>query len=73
MILWDIRYDTALWAVVVFVELLLILRAKAWGPILEGLQKREETIRALLGGSQEDTRRDGAIASEFKKELQPGH
>ena len=31
-----IRYDTALWSIVVFVGLLIILRAKAWGPILEG-------------------------------------
>lgn len=33
----EIRYDTAAWAVVVFVLLLLILRKTAWGPILEGL------------------------------------
>ena len=48
----EFRYDTALWAVVVFVGLLLILQKWAWGPILEGLKKREETI---LGAIEEAT------------------
>jgi len=42
-----IRYDTALWSIVVFVGLLIILRAKAWGPILEGLKKREPEARGV--------------------------
>lgn len=41
----DFKADTALWSAVVFILLLLILRKAAWGPILEGLHKREETIR----------------------------
>lgn len=43
-----IAFDTTVWSIIIFVALLLILRAKAWGPILEGLKKREETIRSSL-------------------------
>jgi len=43
-----IKYDTAIWSVLIFLGLLLILRSKAWGPILEGLQKREESFAPRL-------------------------
>jgi F-type H+-transporting ATPase subunit b len=38
------RFDLGLWSVVVFVILFLVLRKFAWGPILEGLNKREKDI-----------------------------
>lgn len=40
-----IAADTAIWAIVIFVLLLIILRKLAWGPMLEGLKKREDSIR----------------------------
>src|SRR5262245_58372100 len=40
----ELVWDLGLWALVIFVLLLIILRKAAWGPMLEGLQKREETI-----------------------------
>jgi F-type H+-transporting ATPase subunit b len=64
-----IRYDTALWAIVVFVFLLIILRKAAWGPILEGLQKREETIKAAVDEAKlarEETRR---VTAQFQAEM----
>lgn len=30
--------------IIVFIALLIILRWKAWGPIMEGLEKREQTL-----------------------------
>ena len=44
----EFRADTALWSMVVFVGLFAILYFKAWPLVLEGLQKREETIRSSL-------------------------
>src|SRR4051794_31338243 len=44
----DYRVDTGIWAAVVFLILLLILRKTAWGPMLEGLKKREESIRGAV-------------------------
>src|SRR5262245_34611178 len=43
-----IVWDLGVWAIVVFILLLLILRKAAWGPMLEGLQKREESILSAV-------------------------
>ena len=69
----DIRYDTAFWSIVVFVGLLIILRAKAWGPILEGLQKREETIRASLEDAKTARAEMEKMKADFQKELAEAH
>src|SRR5262245_55902494 len=64
-----IRYETALWAIVVFVILLVILRKTAWGPILEGLQKREEHIKSAVEEAKvarEETRR---VTAQFQAEM----
>ena len=64
-----IRYDTAVWAIVVFVFLLVILRKTAWGPILEGLQKREATIRSAVEEAKvarDETRR---VTAQFQAEM----
>jgi F-type H+-transporting ATPase subunit b len=65
----DIKYDTALWTFVVFVGLLVILRAKAWGPILEGLQKREETIRSSLEEAKKTRAEMELLRANFQKEM----
>jgi F-type H+-transporting ATPase subunit b len=65
----DIAFDTALWAVFVFVAMLIVLRLKAWNPILEGLQKREETIRTSLEEAKK-TRDDMAkMQAKFEKDM----
>jgi F-type H+-transporting ATPase subunit b len=68
-----LTWDLGLWSIVIFVGLLLILRKAAWGPILEGLQKREESIR----GSVEEAKRTRAemeqIRAQFQAELAAAH
>jgi F-type H+-transporting ATPase subunit b len=45
----ELRGDLTLWTIIIFVILYWVLRKYAWGPILEGLQKREHGIeRAVL-------------------------
>jgi len=68
-----IRFDTAFWTVIVFVTLLLILRTKAWGPILEGLQKREESIRSSLEEAKKTRVDMEQMRLEFQKELAAAH
>jgi F-type H+-transporting ATPase subunit b len=61
--------DLGLWALVVFVLLLVILRKMAWGPMLEGLKKREETIKAAVDEAKlarADTQR---VTEEFKGKM----
>ena len=43
-----LSWDLALWTVVVFLLLLFILKKVAWKPMLEGLNKREESIKSAL-------------------------
>jgi len=68
-----IAFDTAFWAIVIFVGLLFVLRAKAWGPILEGLQKREETIRSSLEEAKKTRDEMAAMRAQFQKELAEAH
>jgi F-type H+-transporting ATPase subunit b len=60
------RFDLGIWTLVVFALLLLVLRRYAWGPMLEGLQKREENIRA----AREDAERAREEAQRLRAELQ---
>ncbi len=69
----DIRYDTAFWAVVVFGGLLFVLNRKAWGPILEGLKKREETIRSSLDEAKKTREDMEKLRADFQKELADAH
>jgi F-type H+-transporting ATPase subunit b len=64
-----IAFDTALWSAIIFVTLLLILRSKAWGPILEGLQKREETIRNSLEEAKKTRDEMEQLRNQFQKEM----
>src|SRR5262249_36194547 len=58
--------DLALWTVVVFLLLLFVLKKYAWKPMLEGLQKREENIRAAL----EEAQRARDEAQKVREQLQ---
>jgi F-type H+-transporting ATPase subunit b len=44
--------DLFVWTMVVFLLLMAILGKFAWGPMLEGLKKREENIRAAIDEAQ---------------------
>jgi F-type H+-transporting ATPase subunit b len=46
--IFDWAAEQAIWTIVVFIILLIVLRRYAWGPILEGLRKREEHIRLAV-------------------------
>jgi F-type H+-transporting ATPase subunit b len=47
-----VRIDLAVWTLVVFLLLLFVLSKYAWGPMLEGLRKREEHIHAAIDEAQ---------------------
>jgi F-type H+-transporting ATPase subunit b len=65
----EFRADTALWAVFVFAGLFLILRAKAWPLVLDGLQKREETIRSSLEEAKRVRSDMASMQASFQKEM----
>jgi F-type H+-transporting ATPase subunit b len=63
------QYDLGIWTIVVFVLLLLVLRKTAWGPMLEGLRKREETIRGSVEEARKTREEMERLRAQFKAEM----
>jgi F-type H+-transporting ATPase subunit b len=57
------------WSVVVFVVLLLTLRKYAWNPMLEGLQKREQTIHGALEEARLAQEQAQRTRDQFQKQM----
>jgi F-type H+-transporting ATPase subunit b len=71
--LMEIRADTAIWSIIVFVALFAILYFKAWPQVLEGLQKREKTIRSSLEQAEKTRAEMVKIKADFQKDLAEAH
>jgi F-type H+-transporting ATPase subunit b len=65
----DIAFDLGLWTIVVFLLLYYILKTKAWGPILEGLQKREQNIHAALDAAKKAQEDAQILRAQLQKEM----
>tara|TARA_B100000029_G_scaffold439307_1_gene455776 strand:- start:2247 stop:2867 length:621 start_codon:yes stop_codon:yes gene_type:complete len=50
---WLLSYDLGLffWTIITFFIVLFILKAKAWGPLMEALDKREQDIKEALSAA----------------------
>jgi F-type H+-transporting ATPase subunit b len=62
-------WDLGLWSLVVFLVILFILNKYAWGPIMEGLHKREETIRSAVEEAKLARAETERISREFKAKM----
>ena len=62
-------FGNALWTVVIFVLLLWVLGKYAWGPILSGLQSREQFIRESLEEAKENRDAAEARLKEYEEKL----
>jgi F-type H+-transporting ATPase subunit b len=60
------RYDLGIWTIIVFLVLFLVLRKYAWGPMLQGLKTREETIHNAL----DEAHKAQADAQRLRDQLQ---
>ena len=56
-------------AIIVFVILLVILKKKAWGPILKGLQDRENKIKNDLHHAEDAAKQATAKLAEYEAKL----
>ncbi len=64
-----IAYDLGLWTLVVFLLLLLVLSRFAWKPMLEGLQKREQTILEAVEEAKIARKEQAEERAKFKAEM----
>ncbi|MEM8734147.1 MAG: F0F1 ATP synthase subunit B [Planctomycetota bacterium] len=65
----DFRTDMALFSGVVFLLLLAGLSLTAWKPIMEGLQKREETIASNIADAEQASEDAKAKLAEYEAKL----
>jgi len=61
--------DLALWSLVTFVCFLIVLKKAAWGPLIEGLDKRESGIRAMIAEAEDNQRKSQALLAEYEGKL----
>jgi F-type H+-transporting ATPase subunit b len=64
-----LSWDLGLWTLVVFILLFLILRKLAWGPMLEGLHKREDAIRSAVEEAKLARAETEQLRAKFQKEM----
>ncbi len=60
-------------AIVAFAIVLLILRKYAWGPILQGLQDRENQIKNQIGEAEKANAQAKQTLSEYERKLAEAH
>lgn len=61
--------DAVLWSIITFGLFVIVLKKAAWGPLIDGLNKREASLHKLVADAQHD--RDAAIKmlAEYDQKL----
>jgi len=71
---WDrAKTDLALWTLVIFVILLLAMARFAWGPISEGLDKREKHISGQIADAEQQNKEAQRLLAEYQQKLAQSH
>ncbi len=65
----NFKSDLALWSLVTFVVFLIVLRKLAWIPMIEGLDKRESTLRQQAAETQHALEKAKSLLSEHEQKL----
>lgn len=66
----DVHPGLTIWTIITFLVLLTILRAFAWKPLLEGLDKREKAIRDALDESEKAREESKKMLAEAQKQME---
>jgi F-type H+-transporting ATPase subunit b len=65
--------ELGIWTIVVFLVLLLVLRKYAWGPMLQGLQKREDNIHSAIDEAHRAREEAQKLQKQWQGELDKVH
>ena len=63
----DVEPGLVFWTLVTFVCLALLLRWKAWGPILHAIEEREKRIHESVEGAKKDREESQRLLDEHRK------
>jgi F-type H+-transporting ATPase subunit b len=61
--------DLAIWTIVVFLLLLLVLRRYAWTPILRGLEQREKNIQSAIEDAKKAREEAAQMRQQYQQEI----
>jgi F-type H+-transporting ATPase subunit b len=67
--IFDPRFDLGIWSIVVFVVLFWVLKRFAWGPMLQGLHRREQSIRDAIAEAQKTRGEAQALREQFQRQI----
>lgn len=67
--LFSINFGLSIWTLVVFVVLLLVLKKFAWGPILDAVESREDSIQEALDEAARRQEEAEKLAREHREKL----
>jgi F-type H+-transporting ATPase subunit b len=65
----ELKADLALWSFVVFLLLLAVLSKFAWGPIMQGLHAREESIAAMIDDAKASSEKAAEMLRQYEAKL----
>ena len=63
------KFDLAIWSIVIFAILLVVLRSYAWGPMVKALRSRENNIRGALDEAKSLRVENAKGLAELQKKL----
>jgi F-type H+-transporting ATPase subunit b len=65
----EIKGDLAIWTAAVFLVLLLVLWRFAWGPLAQGLDKREAEVANQIAQAEQANRQAQELLSQYEQKL----
>ncbi|MDA1052284.1 MAG: F0F1 ATP synthase subunit B [Planctomycetota bacterium] len=65
----EVRSDLAIWTFVVFIFLLAVLGKFAWGPVMLGLEKREQSIAAMIDEAKRGQEQAAEQLKQYEAQL----
>ncbi len=60
---------SAIWSIVVFIGLLIVLRVAAWKPILKGLQQREKFIHDSIVNARHEREEADKLLAQYRQQI----
>lgn len=69
----DFKTDLGIWTAVIFVLLLVVLGKYAWGPMLEALKKREDSIRLAVDEAKLAREEMKRVRAECQADIAKSH
>ena len=66
----QVRIDTMIFSLIIFGLLLLVLWKYAWGPIMQGLEKREKSIAKDIDDARTANEKAQAVLAQYEQKMQ---